>query len=104
MVLGVKEGFCRWNGMRRFSPGLPARSRGAVGEGWRQWREVRFLWRNGMRCSRGSAFASPGCCPSVVLRSGETYVRCSLLFPGKAGCLSGACPISWLVPKKCFSF
>lgn len=39
---------------------------------------------------RESAFASPGCRPSVVLESGETYIRYSLLFLHKAGRSLGA--------------
>lgn len=35
----------------------------------------------------GSAFAYPGGCPGVHLESGETYVRNSLLFLDKAGCI-----------------
>ena len=84
----------------QFSPGLPAGARGAVGEAWGQWCMVRFLWRNGVHCSLGSAFASTGCCSSSVLESGETYMRYSLLFLDKAGCLLGAYPVSMASPKK----
>lgn len=39
--LGVKEALCRRDGCGGFLQGCP---RGAVGEGWRQWRVVGSLW------------------------------------------------------------
>lgn len=48
-----------------------------------------------------SAFASPCCRPGVMLESGETYVRYSLLFfLDKAECLLGAYPASMASQKK----